>query len=350
MGVSSRLARTPGQPAAADTGTRPASACALAAGIALALALAPASASDPGDSQRPTAAAGQPSASAGSRQAAPAAAPERGGAAGAEQAASAQSPSSEAPSAAAGTVGTARDGSETASPPANAPVDSASGTAAPAGTPGADSSPTSGNTPLADLPASPAGSPEAIAAPPAAAAPPSPAPPQAQEAARKPSLLPLVQPLWSELSESQRKVLAPLEPQWNTLTRDEKRPWLKLAARIPGMDADARARAEKRIREWASLTPEQRRLARNNYRLARQLPKDERVATWQQYRQMTSEQREVLREAGWTSNTAARHAGAPIGLAKEASQPLWRRIFKWIWKPAEDPPAKSPEPVAGATR
>ena len=39
---------------------------------------------------------------------------------------------------------------------------------------------------------------------------------------------------------------------------------------------------------------------------------------------MTQEQREVLRKAGSTSNTAAGHAGAPTGLAKEASQPLPR--------------------------
>jgi hypothetical protein len=65
---------------------------------------------------------------------------------------------------------------------------------------------------------------------------------------------------------------------------------------------------------------------------------------------MTPEQQKVLREAGWTSNTAARHAGAPTGLAKEASQPLWRRIFKWIWKPSEEEAGKTPEPVAGARR
>jgi hypothetical protein len=141
------------------------------------------------------------------------------------------------------------------------------------------------------------------------------------EAARA-SLLPLAQPLWSELSPAQHEVLAPLEPQWNALPAAKKRSWLKLADRVPKMKPPEREKALERIREWATLTPEQRRLARNNYRLAKSLDKEEREASWEQYSSMTAEQRSVLRASGWTSNTAARHAGAPTGLAKEAARPL----------------------------
>jgi hypothetical protein len=149
----------------------------------------------------------------------------------------------------------------------------------------------------------------------------SPAPAADAETAR-PSLLPLAQPLWSELSAAQHEVLAPLEPQWNALPAAKKRSWLKLADRVPKMKPPEREKAQERIREWATLTPEQRRLARNNYRLAKSLDKEEREASWEQYNSMTDEQRSVLRANGWTSNTAARHAGAPTGLAKEAARPL----------------------------
>lgn len=88
------------------------------------------------------------------------------------------------------------------------------------------------------------------------------------------------------------------------------------------MGPDERARALQRIQEWATLTPEQRAQARNNYRLAKTLPEDTRVQQWEQYQQLTPEQQAVLRSSGWTSNTAARHAGAPTGLAKEAARPL----------------------------
>jgi len=136
------------------------------------------------------------------------------------------------------------------------------------------------------------------------------------------SLLVLVQPLWSELSAFQRETLAPLEPNWNSLPLAKKRAWLALTEKMPGMSPAARAKAQVRIREWAALSPEQRRMARNNYRLAKSLDRDERVATWESYRQMTPEQRSVLRANGWTSNTAARHAGSPTGLAKEAARPI----------------------------
>ena len=147
-----------------------------------------------------------------------------------------------------------------------------------------------------------------------------PKPPTA--AAPQGSLLVLVQPLWSELSAFQRETLAPLEPNWNSLPLAKKRSWLALTEKMPGMSPAERAKAQVRIREWASLSPEQRRMARNNYRLAKSLDRDERVATWESYRQMTPEQRSVLRANGWTSNTAARHAGSPTGLAKEAARPI----------------------------
>ncbi len=136
------------------------------------------------------------------------------------------------------------------------------------------------------------------------------------------SLLPLVQPLWSDLSPAQQAVLEPFEAQWNGWSAAEKRSWVKLADRVPEMSPAARERADERIREWAALSPEQRRLARQNYRLAKRLAPDERQAQWERYREMTPEQRSVLRTSGTTSNTAARHAGARTGLAKHAAQPL----------------------------
>ncbi|GMV02860.1 MAG: DUF3106 domain-containing protein [Burkholderiaceae bacterium] len=145
---------------------------------------------------------------------------------------------------------------------------------------------------------------------------------ESEPVAPRASLLPLVRPLWSELTAAQQAVLDPFAQQWNSWSAQEKRIWVSLADRVPRMAPEARERAHQRIREWAALTPDQRRLARQNYRLAKRLPPDERQAQWERYREMTPEQRSVLRSAGWTSNTAARHAGARTGLAKEAAQPL----------------------------
>ena len=140
--------------------------------------------------------------------------------------------------------------------------------------------------------------------------------------AKERTLLPLAQPLWNELSPSQRETLAPLAANWNGLPLAKKRSWLSLTEKMPSMMPEDRAKAQTRIREWASLTPDQRRMARNNYRLAKSLDRDERLATWESYNQMTPEQQSVLRANGWTSNTAAKHAGASTGLAKEAARPI----------------------------
>lgn len=146
--------------------------------------------------------------------------------------------------------------------------------------------------------------------------------PSATVGAPRASLLPLVQPLWSDLAPARQTVLAPFEHQWNAWSAAEKQSWLKLADRVPQMSPKKRERAEQRIREWATLSHEQRRLARQNYRFARRLAPDERQAQWERYREMTPEQRSVLRTSGSTSNTAARHAGARTGLARQAAQPL----------------------------
>ncbi len=143
-------------------------------------------------------------------------------------------------------------------------------------------------------------------------------------AAPRPSLLALAQPLWTELNPAQQAALRPFADEWNTWSAAEKRSWVSLADRLPRMDPAKREKAQQRIVEWAKITPEARRTARANYRLAKERSPDTRVSEWERYRSMTQEQQSVLRQAGSTSNTAAGHAGAPTGLAKEAAQPLPR--------------------------
>lgn len=160
---------------------------------------------------------------------------------------------------------------------------------------------------------------------------------------RETSLLPLAQPLWTELTPEQQRALQPFAGEWNTWPATEKRSWVALSDRLPGMDPAKREKMERRIAEWARLTPEERRLARDAYRLAKERPSDTRVNEWERYRSMTQEQRSVLREAGTTSNTAAGHPGAPSGLAKEAAQPLPREPRKPWHGFKGSPPAEPTE-------
>jgi hypothetical protein len=212
-----------------------------------------------------------------------------------------------------------------------APVDPTTGgsTPAPAAQPALTSS--EGSAPAAAAPVAVPAPAAADAQPPAAA--PAPAPARRAELPRRepvrPSLLPLAQPLWSDLNATQRQVLAPFEEKWNALPLTEKRAWADLAQRFPGMKPDEQKRVEKRIVEWAALTPEQRRIARANYVLAQQIARENLLAEWENYQSMTPEQRSVLGAVGNTgSNTAARYVTGPTGLAPVAAQPLPRRAPK----------------------
>ena len=147
----------------------------------------------------------------------------------------------------------------------------------------------------------------------------------------KPNLPTLAfKPGWSDLSSAQRQVLAPFESQWQQLPLNEKRAWADLAGRFPQMGEQEQARVQRRIADWAGLSPDERKLARANFRMAQQTGTVNLQADWERYQTMTPEQRAVLGTAGSTSNTAARHAGAPTGLAKEAAQPLPRRAPKTV--------------------
>jgi hypothetical protein len=143
------------------------------------------------------------------------------------------------------------------------------------------------------------------------------------EAIIKPSgLQSLVEPLWTDLNPQQRSVLEPFGAQWNTWSAQEKRVWVSLANKFPQYTPAQQAKAKQRIKDWAALSSEQRRLARSNYRMANQLPKEELADQKKRYEGMTHEQRVVLRENGSTSNTAAKYGGARTGLAKDAAKPF----------------------------
>ncbi|MFT4103203.1 MAG: DUF3106 domain-containing protein [Burkholderiaceae bacterium] len=143
------------------------------------------------------------------------------------------------------------------------------------------------------------------------------------DAPRRPrgSLLAQAGPMWSMLTPAQQDLLAPFEAQWNAWSTVEKRAWIVVTKRYPTLSQAQQDALRERIRDWALLTPEQRRMARLNYRIARTLPKEARDEEVRRYQALTPEERDAL-QASSTSNTAARHAGSRTGLAKHASQPM----------------------------
>ena len=94
-------------------------------------------------------------------------------------------------------------------------------------------------------------------------------------------------PAWSELTPAQQQVLAPLQADWEQLDTTRRKKWMAIADRYPTMKPAQQQRLQKRMQEWAQLTPEERRAARERYQTLKKLPPEQRREVkekWQERR------------------------------------------------------------------
>ncbi|WP_246542115.1 DUF3106 domain-containing protein [Collimonas antrihumi] len=103
-------------------------------------------------------------------------------------------------------------------------------------------------------------------------------------------------PAWNELSAVQKHVLEPLAPDWDKLKPATKKKWLEISGRYASMTPAEQERLQARMRGWVTLTPEQRRIARENYARANKLDTEQRALRWQQYQQLSEQQKAELAE------------------------------------------------------
>lgn len=101
-------------------------------------------------------------------------------------------------------------------------------------------------------------------------------------------------PLWDDLGSAQQVALAPLEPEWNRMEGPRKRKWIEMSARFASMPAHEQQRVHERMRQWMKLTPQQRELARENYSRASRLAQGDKAADWQNYKQLSDDQKRKL--------------------------------------------------------
>ena len=153
-------------------------------------------------------------------------------------------------------------------------------------------------------------------------------------------------PLWNELTATQKNALAPLASDWNNIEVFRKKKWLEIGDRFVTMNPDEQLRVQERMRDWAKLTPDERRVAREIYTRTKKLNADEKSAQWQQYQELPEEQKKKL-----ASDIAAKKRvsnlpavplhGKPVALPK----PFEKAVPE---KPAVTPtsPALLPTPPA----
>ncbi len=70
---------------------------------------------------------------------------------------------------------------------------------------------------------------------------------------------------WSQLSDDERKVLAPLGSEWDTLRPWQREKMLDIAKDYPKMDAQKQQRVQARLNSWSRMTPYERENARKRY-------------------------------------------------------------------------------------
>ena len=106
--------------------------------------------------------------------------------------------------------------------------------------------------------------------------------------------LALTAPKWADLNAQQREILKPLAGDWDKLDETRRNKWVVVAKRYPTMPPEEQKRLQGRMADWARLTPEQRRVARENFQRTKALPPEQKKAEWQQYQTLPETQKQRL--------------------------------------------------------
>ena len=104
-------------------------------------------------------------------------------------------------------------------------------------------------------------------------------------------------PAWAELTAEQQKTLAPLKADWQWIESERRRKWIGIAKRYPTMKVEEQERVQRRMQAWASLSPEQRRHARETYTQIVKVPPEKRGNLrdqWAEYQSLPQGERERL--------------------------------------------------------
>jgi hypothetical protein len=119
--------------------------------------------------------------------------------------------------------------------------------------------------------------------------------------AHKPPAVPPAQPKkiangpsWQALTTAQQLALVPLAGEWDSMDSSRKEKWIAIGNRYARMSPAEQTRIQTRMRDWVKLTPEQRRSVRQSYVRSKKLDANQKATQWQQYQQLSDEQKAQL--------------------------------------------------------
>ncbi len=128
---------------------------------------------------------------------------------------------------------------------------------------------------------------------------------------------PLPQPSWAELSPEQKQILNPLASEWNKMDGFRRKKWLGIAQNYRSMNADEKTRMQRRMTDWAELTPDERKRAREKYKSLQKSPqasKDAVKLKWQEYKELPESEKKRLK-----AEAAQKPSSRPSPLKKPAA-------------------------------
>lgn len=138
-------------------------------------------------------------------------------------------------------------------------------------------------------------------------------------------VLPLSQPSWSELNPEQQRILAPLAGEWDKMEGFRRKKWLGIAQRYPSLGKDEQARMQRRMTDWAKLTPDERKRARDKYKSLQKDPPEKKQAVkqkWQEYKELPDSEKARLKAEAARTPTARPAPSKPAVAAKPAPAPV----------------------------
>jgi len=102
---------------------------------------------------------------------------------------------------------------------------------------------------------------------------------------------------WNQLTYDQRKILAPLGGEWDSLRPWQREKMLDIAKDYPKMDAQKQLRVQRRLYRWSRMTPFERENARQRYQQFYALSpekQDEVRKKWLTYQKLPEAERAKL--------------------------------------------------------
>jgi hypothetical protein len=147
-------------------------------------------------------------------------------------------------------------------------------------------------------------------------------------------------PSWQALTAAQQLALAPLSGEWDSMDSLRKEKWIAIGNKYARMSPAEQARIQTRMRDWIKLTPAQRRTVRRSYNSSKKWDADQKSAQWQQYQQLSDEQKQQL-----AKQKLSRAPATSVARALPKSKHLLPLTPRPMPKPV---PAPVPAPAATA--